>query len=71
MKRIFCLAAVLAVCVILANGDNECQYMANIVGNMSSVELGPYNCTPAVWNDGSNQFINFTTTTDDPPCKFP
>lgn len=70
MKKIFCLSAILAVYVVSANGDSKCQNLARIVGGMPSVELRQYNCTPAASNNGTHQFITFTTTSIDPPSKF-
>lgn len=72
MKKIFCLAAILAVNVILANGDDKVQSLGWIVGKMDTVQLRQFNCTPEVTNNGTNQFITFTTTTtgNDQTSKF-
>lgn len=71
MNKLFCLAIVLvAYAPISAYADEALQKLALVLANRETAELGEYNSTPKVWNDGiSTQYVAFGIRTKDKACK--
>ncbi len=68
MNKLLCLAIVVIAPISVFAGS-ELQELGWVVSERETSDLNGYTCTSNVYNDGVNQFVEFITTTFDPPCK--